>query len=164
MGYKIAGPPTIAKEIFRRALANRRSPALPLSDEAYDVCVGWGVNPAVALAFFVHESQAGTTGYARATKNWGNLRQGPGQRFNDGKFAYYVSWLVGLNDFCKLLRGSLYEGSGLRSVSQVLPRYAPTADNNNPQGYARAVNQMCEIWERLSGLGSVAQIIHRKEA
>lgn len=164
MDYKLVSASTISKDVFQRALNNRKSPVRALSDEAYDVCVGWGVNPAVALGFFVHESGAGTKGYAVVTKNWGNLRAGPGQRFNDGAFAYYVSWLVGLNDFCKLLRGPLYEGAGLKSVAKITPRYAPTAANNNPQGYAAAVNQMVETWERLSGLNRIMKILSGKEA
>lgn len=114
------------------------------------MCLAWEVDPAVALAFFVVESRTGTAGRARTSLNWGNLRAGSGAlRVRDG-FAEYASWVVSLNDFCKLLRGPLYEGAGLRTVRQVTPRYAPRADGNDPQAYADAVCQLVALWERLS--------------
>lgn len=147
--YRIASAPTILPGIFRNALAHRNSPVMWLADEAFNLCTEWGVNPAVALGFFVHESNAGTQGAAVATRNWGNLRAGPGEIDQTSGFARYASWLVGLNDFCKLLRGPLYEGAGLLTVSQVTPRYAPSADANDPTAYASAVNALCATWESL---------------
>ena len=153
--YPIVGPPTINRRLFRQALENRDSPVTPLADEAYNICLAWGVNPAVALAFFVHESNAGTRGAAVRTRNWGNLRRGPGQlrvahTGVSGAFGVYASWLVSLNDFCKLLTGPLYAGAGLRTVSAVTPKYAPAADRNNPTTYAAAVNEMIARWEQMT--------------
>ena len=157
--YTIVGPSTISLRVFRDALLHHSSPAivdlenthitLDLADELYDVAVAWGVNPAVALAFFVHESSMGTEGYAKQTKNWGNLRAGPAEMKNDGRFAYYSSWLVGLDDFCRLLTGPLYVKGGLDTVSKVTPRYAPSADANDPAQYAKAVNEQVAIWEAM---------------
>jgi len=157
--YPIVGPPTITRALFKRALENRKSPvdspAGELADEAYTICLAWGLNPAVALAVYVHESQAGTKGAARRTKNWGNLRKGPGQLRQvhtgvSGGFGEYASWLVSLNDFCKLLTGPLYVKAGLDTVSKVTPRYAPAADRNNPTSYAAFVNELIAHWEKLS--------------
>ncbi len=143
--HRIAGHPSISPAQFRKVLADYRSPALPISDECYMTCTHWGLDAAVALAFFLHESSAGTQGAARKTLNWGNLRSGPGQMDNDGQFAYYASWVVGLNDWCKLLRGSLYEGADLKTVSQVIPRYAPRSEND-VAAYVSAVNGMVDQW------------------
>ena len=155
----IVGPSTISLNVFRQALIHYNSPAVvdmenthistDLADELYDVAIAWGVNPAVALAFFVHESGAGTQGYARQTKNWGNLRSGPAELKNDGAFAVYSSWLVALDDFCRLLVGPLYVKGGLTTVSQVTPRYAPSADANDPAAYAAAVNAQVAVWEAM---------------
>ena len=153
--YKIASPTTISYRYFELALQNRKSPAQPLAAECFRVCEAWGVNPAVALAFFVHESNCGTRGAAVKTKNWGNLRSGPGAiRIADtgvsGGFGVYASWVVSLNDFCRLLRGQVYEGMELKTVRQVLPRYAPSGDNNNPTAYADFVNSQVSLWQRMS--------------
>jgi flagellum-specific peptidoglycan hydrolase FlgJ len=148
--YAIAGPATISLQIFTAALAHRQSPVAPLADEAYCISERWGVNPAVALGFFVNESSAGTVGIATSTRNWGNLRDGPGATHIYQGFAWYVSFLVSLNDWCKLLRGPLYEGAGHKTVSQVTPVYAPGSDNNDPIRYAAVVNFLCSEWESMS--------------
>ncbi len=148
--YAIAGPSTISPEIFREALVHRDSPVQNISGEAYAICVEWQINPACALGFFVNESNAGTAGAAVQTKNWGNLRAGPGAMRDEGGFAGYASFLVSLNYWSRLLRGPLYEGSGLTTVSAVTPRYAPSGDANDPTHYAEVVNGLVAEWETLS--------------
>jgi hypothetical protein len=157
--YKVMGPSTISLRVFRDALIHRVSPAVvdmenkhistDLADELYEIATAWGVNPAVALAFFVHESSAGTQGVAKTTKNWGNLRSGAASRTNIGDFAVYSAWAVGLDDFCRLVTGPLYAGDGLDTVSKVTPRYAPSADSNDPAAYAHAVNAQVAVWEAM---------------
>lgn len=151
--YLIASAPTISLDVFQRALEYRRSPVAPQAAEAYAICVERGVNPAVALGFFVHESNCGTAGRAVETHNWGNLRMGRGPRAvrNADGFAWYTDWLDGLRDFCERLRGPVYEGAGLLTVSQVVPKYAPPEDHNKPDIYIEAVNRLCAVWERMSG-------------
>lgn len=144
--HPIAGPPTITRETFTEALDHRHSPARPEADLLWETCLCWGVNPAVALGFFVHESSAGTAGIAVQTRNWGNLRAGYGAYKQASGFAWYSCWVVGLNDWCALLRGDLYERAGLGTVSQVTPRYAPSADANDPVEYAEAVNALVDSW------------------
>ena len=43
----------------------------------YNLGIKYGINPAYALAFFVHESGCGTKGVARFTKSLGNIRTTP---------------------------------------------------------------------------------------
>lgn len=154
--YTIAGKPTITPNVLRLALEHRHSPVQPEYLEIVQICLRWGVNPAVALGFFVNESSAGTAGAAVATLNWGNLREGPGQIKEQGGFGYYASFLVSLNDWCKLLLGPLYAGAGLLTVSQVTPKYAPGSDNNDPIRYAAVVNFLCTEWEAMSQSGGLA--------
>lgn len=148
--YSIAGIPRISNQMFLAALEHRNSPVTKFAREAYAILHAWGCDPAVGLGFFVHESGAGRAGAAVEHLNWGNLRSGPGMLRQVDGFALYASWLVSLNDWCALLRGPLYEGAGLLTVSEVTERYAPSADGNDPHGYAYAVNLMCAEWERLS--------------
>lgn len=148
--YLAVSAPRISRRLFRQALDHRRSPATGLGDELYKVCLGWSVDPAVALAMFTHESQCGTQGVAVRSLNFGNLRRGPGALKTVEGFAQYASWVVSCNDYCRLIAGPLYYGSGLRKVSEIIRRYAPSGDRNNPAQYAAAVNHMVEVWERLS--------------
>lgn len=147
--YEIQSEPTMSVGDFQSALIHRMSPVAKYALESWDICVRHGINPAVALATFIHESNAGNQGIATETLNWGNLRSGPGEYKNENGFAYYASFLISLNDYCLLMKGSLYAGSGLKTVSQITPRYAPSADNNDPSGYAYAVNSMCQQWETM---------------
>ena len=149
--HAIAGPATISPGIFQSALLHRKSPATDSAAVLYRIALAWGVNPAVALGFFVNESSAGTAGTAVKTRNWGNLRMGPGELGQAGGFATYADWTVSLNDWCKLLRGPLYEGAGLLTVSQVTPKYAPSDDANDPVRYAAVVNFLVQEWATLSG-------------
>lgn len=154
--YTIAHAPRISRRLFRQALINRKSPAAKVAEAAYAVCLAWGVDPAVALAFYVHESSAGTKGVAATSLNWGNLRIGRRAQINretaEGRpyFAFYTNWLSSLDDFCELLRSRLYEGDGRKTVREVLPRFAPALDRNDPTAYADFVNRSVETWERLS--------------
>lgn len=158
--YPIAAPPRVSPDVFHRALTRALSPAAAenLGGELYRVCVDRGVDPAIALAFFAHESSYGRAGLATTTKNWGNLRRSPTGRGvvreipGRGPFAHYLTWADSLHDFCVLLRGPIYEGRGRRTVSQVVPVYAPAGDGNAPLHYINRVNGMVEAWARASDL------------
>lgn len=149
---RIAAPPSMTDDAFVGVLESARSPAAPVAATCYAVCLSRGVDPAIALAFFQHESSYGTAGAARLTRNWGNLRAGKrayqvapvaGSR---GQFAWYHVWPESLMDFCELLRGPLYEGAGLVTVAQVIPKYAPSSDGNAPARYIAAVERAVAGW------------------
>ena len=151
---QIAAPPRISPERFHRVLLAGGSPAAGENTDQglYRICVDRGVDPAIALAFFRHESSFGTQGKAVTTLNWGNLRAGRRAYLiapvggAGGNFAWYRSWAEGLQDFCDLLRGRLYEGAGLTTVAQVVPKYAPASDNNVPARYIAAVEADVRRW------------------
>lgn len=141
-------PPRISPARFRAVLAQHASPALSQSDALYLICTQRGIDPAIALAFFVHESQCGTRGVATRTKNWGNLRKGQGnQLFNQRGWAYYDSWLKSLSDWCLLITAKYIQLWKLDTVGKALPKYAPQSDNNVPHRYAAAVCRMVSEWQ-----------------
>lgn len=132
-------------------LLNAHSPAAGNAHECYDICLIEGVNPAIALAFFLKESTYGTKGIAVRTKNWGNVRTpetvGVGTIINTprGQFVQYSSWVVSLADWCKRLKGPKYRG--LTTVEQVVPRYAPSSDGNNVTRYIDVVHAAVNAWK-----------------
>jgi hypothetical protein len=147
-----ASPPRIDETTFVGVLRLNVSPALAGGDlagrELYRICLATGVDPAVALAFFGHESKYGKLGLTAVhdLKNWGNVRSPEDRDLGTrvaipgrGYFAKYPTWQNGLLDWCYRLRGPKYEGAGLLTVEQVVPKYAPASDNNNPEAYIRAV-------------------------
>lgn len=147
--YAIRHAPDLAPGQFARILADADSPAAPEADAMEAALVAAGVSPAVALAFFRHESSYGRLGIAAdyATRSMGNVRTPfdlayggtlinvPGR----GQFARYPTWAAGAADWAARLLGPIYAGRGLHTVRAVLPVYAPTGDGNNPTRYADAV-------------------------
>ncbi len=64
-------------------------PAASDAAALYRIPLDRSLDPAVALAFFAHESTYGTAGVAVHSRNWGNLRRGPRALYVANGFAYY---------------------------------------------------------------------------
>src|SRR5438128_2528842 len=63
--YSVLSAPTITADFINRVLASYNSPAAGKGQALYNYGVQYGIDPAFALAFFLHESQFGTAGVAR---------------------------------------------------------------------------------------------------
>jgi hypothetical protein len=141
--------PTISPDLIDRVLVTYHSPAAGTGQELYDLGVQYGIDPAFALAFFLHESGFGTRGEARVTLSLGNLRCIPDNPCIDqdrGGYAAFSSWEDGYQAWYALIR-NLYVGKwGLTTVDQIIPRYAPTADHNNVAAYIAAVKHAITTW------------------
>ncbi len=112
----------------------------------YDLGVKYGIDPAYALAFYIHESAAGTKGVARFTHSIGNIRTTPGYKDYEG-YRSYDSYEQGIEDWYKLIKELYVEGWGLRTPTAIIQRYAPWGDNNNPDIYAANVMQLVDSWQ-----------------
>lgn len=149
--------PRISRVEFTRVLASVSSPATPWSCELYSALLDEHVDPAVALAFFYHESQCGNLGICHDydTKNWGNVRAPADASLGEvvaipgrGNFAKYPTWVNGLRDWCLRMKGPTYAGCGLTTVEAVLPKYAPAGDGNSPAEYINAVRGLVAQWQQ----------------
>ncbi len=143
--YQVDTAPTITVDRINAVLQEYNSPAAGTGQAFYDLGVRYGINPAVALAFFIHESAAGTKGVARVTNSVGNIRTTPGYRDYQG-YRAYDSWTAGIEDFYKLIRDLYLDGWGLHTVADILPRYAPAADNNDTGAYITNVQNLIDSW------------------
>ena len=112
------------------------------------------IDDAVALAFYVMESRAGTQGEAVLTHSFGNLRPMPGAPSLDG-YRLYSSWMESVTEWFKLLRSLYLDGLKLRTVEDIIPVYAPAADNNDPATMIAGIHQLVACWR-----GSVAACPH----
>lgn len=154
--YTILAAPRISRRTFAAVLLRAGSPAAGAADDAYDAAVSYGVDPAVLLAVFQHESNYGRAGVARSSRSWGNLRRSPSYPTVDG-FARYPTWAAGAADTARLLR--VYGKSAIRpgkntSTVQTFPYvWAPTGDGNAPDRYGdalvRAINAYRELGRKL---------------
>jgi hypothetical protein len=144
-GYELTGPPTISVAQIESVLAQYGSPAAGKGQALFDLGVRYGINPAYALAFFVHESGCGTKGVARSTRSIGNIRWTPGYDNFEG-YRIYPTWEEGMEDWYRLITDLYINGWGLRTVEQIVPRYAPWGDNNNPPAYIESVKWLVDSW------------------
>ncbi|HVB20323.1 MAG TPA: glucosaminidase domain-containing protein [Ktedonobacteraceae bacterium] len=143
--YSVIGKPTIAAAFINRVLAAYNSPAAGMGQQLYDLGVKYGIDPAFALAFFMHESTFGTAGMARTTLSLGNLRCIPAVPCNNG-YAQFSSWEQGFEAWYKLIRNLYVAQWGLVTVDQIIPTYAPSSDHNNVNGYIAALKHSIDTW------------------
>ena len=147
--YAVLGPPTISVNFINQVLASYGSPAAGKGQALYNYGVEYGIDPAFALAFFMHESEFGTTGVARVTLSLGNLRCIPDRNClntNDGGYAIMNSWEDGFEQWYKLIRNLYVAKWGLVTVDQIIPVYAPSSDHNNVAGYIAALKHIIDTW------------------
>lgn len=141
----ILGPPTISPQRIDAVLASYGSPAEGTGQVMYDLGVKYGIDPAYCLAFFIHESTAGTRGVATVTKSIGNIRTTAGYADYQG-YRMYDSWETGIEDWYLLIRDLYVDGWNLTTLEQILPVYAPPADNNDTPAYIATVRQLIASW------------------
>ena len=148
--YAVLGKPTITVAFINEVLVSYHSPAAGKGQALYDLGVKYGIDPAFALAFFLHESSMGTTGVARTTLSLGNLRCIPArpciQTGSNGYFAQMYSWEDGFEQFYKLIRNLYVSKWGLVTVDQIIPVYAPSSDHNDVQGYITILKHSVDAW------------------
>lgn len=159
MALTFQSSPRISQAQFRRVLQRGTnigaSPAAPLADECYAIIVGYGLDPAVALAFFAHESQFGLDGVAVHTTNWGNVRTpydpkraaGSHHDANYGDFVKFATWQDGLRDWCERIINRYINERKLATVEAAIPIYAPASDQNNESAYIGHVNRLIVRWQ-----------------
>jgi hypothetical protein len=143
--YDLTGAPTISVGKIEEVLRKYGSPAVGKGQVLYDLGVKYGMNPAFALAFFVHESGCGTKGVARFTHSLGNIRWTQGFDNYEG-YRSYPSWEAGMEDWFKLITDLYINGWGLRTVDAIIPVYAPSGDSNDPPSYIQSVKSMVDSW------------------
>jgi hypothetical protein len=137
---------SISPDIFADALRKAGSPAAPEAYSIYRVLNG-KVDHAVALGFFFKESSYGKLGVANQSKSWGNIRCTSGYSCvstnGNGSFRSYSTWTAGAADWVNLMyyyRDTLKKST----LEQILPTYAPAADNNNPPAYIKGVKDVAD--------------------
>jgi Mannosyl-glycoprotein endo-beta-N-acetylglucosaminidase len=143
--YSVLGKPTISADFINRVLTSYNSPAAGKGQTLYDMGVKYGIDPAFALAFFMHESSFGTQGEARVSLSLGNLRCIPNYKCQDG-YAWFSSWDDGFQAWYELIRNLYVSQWGLTTVSQIIPKYAPTSDNNDEAAYIAALKHAIDTW------------------
>jgi len=150
----VQGRPTISVEQIERVLAEWNSPAAGQGQAIYDLGLKYGIDPAIFLAFFIHESGAGSSPAwagrkpdGTFTHNAGNIICTPGWAACFGRFRDYGSWAEGIEDWYKLISELYIGGWQLTTVERIIPKYAPAADNNDEGAYISSVRNLVQTWQ-----------------
>jgi Mannosyl-glycoprotein endo-beta-N-acetylglucosaminidase len=146
--YSVIGKPSLSVDFMNSVLAYYHSPAAGKAQALYDDGLKYGLDPAYALAFFMHESTFGTAGVARATLSLSNMRCVPEYAcFNQGGgYARFNSWEQGFEAWFKLIRNLYIAQWSLITIDQIIPVYAPSSDHNNVQGYIASLKHTINTW------------------
>ena len=144
--YSVVSNPSLAADFINQVLSYYHSPAAGKGQALYDLGKQYGIDPGFALAFFMHESSFGTQGEATKSLSLGNIRCIPNYRCEDN-FAQFDSWEDGFKAWYQLIRNLYVDQWGLTTVEQIIPRYAPQADNNNEQAYIAALKHAIDTWK-----------------
>jgi hypothetical protein len=155
MAILFRSPPRISQAQFVSVLERFHSPCAPIAAECYNIVRGHGLDPAVALGFFAHESTFGTKGVAVETKSWGNVRKAfrPERAIGSHprNFAIFRSWQDSLDDWCERINQRYIDERGLDTIEKAIPVYAPSDDNNNVQRYIEHVTELIHKWSKEDG-------------
>jgi serine/threonine protein kinase len=143
--YVVLGNPSITADFINQVLSAYKSPAVGKGQALYDLGVQYGIDPVFALAIFMHESSFGTQGEATKSLSLGNLHCIPNFRCEDN-FAQFDTWEDGFKAWYQLIRNLYVAQWGLTTVDQIIPRYYPTADNNNDDAYIAALKHAIDTW------------------
>jgi hypothetical protein len=151
--YPILHSPTISLSAFSSILRAAGSPAAPEAAGVYNAFIQYGVDPAVGLALFQHESGFGRAGVAVRTHGIGNLRYygqadaSPVKTTRNGTFAGYANWTAGALGTARLLASTSYGKSKDHATVRTFPfRWAPAADHNKPAEYGASLARNIAKW------------------
>lgn len=156
----IKGPPSCTVDQIQEFLTKMGSPAAKeegFSQALYDACTDRGIDPAVAVGFFLQESTCGKFGRANANHSLGNIKgTSPESHQSDGTFRKYETWAEGARDWARLIDESYVQKRGLETMSQVISVYAPSSDGNNERQYVATVKGVVENFKKQNGGSAVA--------
>ena len=159
--YSVLGLPTITAAQIDHILRTAHSPAQGTGAAVYALSLTYYIDDAFALAFFQHESTFGTRGEAQLSLSPGNLRCIPdaacvntlGQPCEAGQSCYaaFPTWEAGFEAWYKLIRTLYVDTWKLTTIEQIIPRYAPNADNNNEAAYIASVEASVATFRKVQG-------------
>lgn len=149
--HRLQGAPSVTPDQIDQILASYGSPAAGTGSQWYNLGLQYGIDPAFAVAFFIHESSAGTN------PAWAGIKSGGGTTHNVGniicagyptcygRFRDYPSWEAGIEDWYRLISVEYIKGRGTLTVQEIIPIYAPSFEND-VQGYINVVTQLVDGW------------------
>lgn len=159
---EMRGAPTMTASEIDDVLKTLGSPAVGIGQYLFDEGTRRNIDPAMALAFFIKESTAGTKGLAVHSLSFGNIKgEGPAGSYKGHRA--YNSFQEGAADWFRLmdevyLRPREQGGHGFTHLSQVIHKYAPSSDGNNEQKYVADVKGWIQGWSARSAIAQNSEV------
>jgi hypothetical protein len=154
--YHFQSAPSLTAVQIDQILASYGSPAVGTGIYWHELGIRYNIDPAFGIAFFIHESSAGTNpnwaGFkpdGSTTHNVGNIICA-GYPTCYGRFRDYDSWATGIEDWYRLIDREYIQDRGVTTLSEIIPIYAPAVEND-VQGYINTVAAMIDDW-RVNGV------------
>ena len=151
--HSVLGKPSISADDVDAILAQYKSPAQGTGKIWIELGEKYDINPAYALAFFIHESSAGTNPRwdgmkpdGSTTHNIGNISCAGYPRCL-GRWRDYGSWEEGIEDWYRVIHDEYIQGRGIQTVEQIMPIYAPSFEND-VDNYIQTVVILVDGWRR----------------
>lgn len=155
----IKGAPTSTVEQIQAFLEQSNSPAAReqgFAKNLYEACTKRGIDPSVALGFFLVESTMGRFGRGHNNKSLGNIRgRSPESGQTDGQFRRYATWSEGARDWARLIDEAYVNKRGHQTLSQVVRVYCPGSEGSIRK-YVSNVKGVVESFKRKNNGRSVA--------
>jgi hypothetical protein len=149
--YRLQSPPSLTSGQIDDILRSYESPATGTGEVWYSLGMQYGIDPAFALVFFVHESTAGTHANWIGNKPDGTTTHNIGNIICAGyetcyrNYRDYPSWRAGIEDWYRLIDSEYIEQRGLTTIADVIPVYAPP--RATPE-YISSLEYMVDAWRR----------------
>jgi murein DD-endopeptidase MepM/ murein hydrolase activator NlpD len=143
--YTIVAPPSITVEGIEIVLARYHSPAQGFGPVFYQLGVQYGIDPIYALAFFAHESHAGTRGLSATLHSIGMLRAAPGEPQQQG-YRAYATWEAGIQDWYLTMRTHYVGELGVTQAAAIASRYAGPDDPQDLASFAGNIQRLVDGW------------------
>ncbi|MFP4437486.1 MAG: hypothetical protein ACLFVO_09585 [Chloroflexaceae bacterium] len=132
----VRGKPSLSAEKVDAILVSYGSPATGSGPAWVTHSERYGIDNAVALAFFIHESSAGTNPRwsgikpdGSTTRNVGNI-ECAGYHRCFGRWRDYETWDEGIEDWYRLIAFGYIQRRGVTTVEEIIPIYAPVFEND----------------------------------
>lgn len=151
----LVSAPRVTADEIDQILARWNSPAVGTGQDWVNAGLATGLDPAYAVAFFIHESGAGSNPNWAGYKPDGSTSHNPGNIICAGwagacygRFRDYPSWKEGIQDWFVLIDREYVEDRGISNVYDILRVYAPAGppDYNDPDGYGDHVVSLVTCW------------------
>jgi murein DD-endopeptidase MepM/ murein hydrolase activator NlpD len=152
----VVGGPTVTADQIDAILKGMGSPAAGTGASWIAAGQAVGIDPAFAVAFFIHESSAGTNAQwagikadGSTTHNVGNIICA-GYPTCYGRFRDYGSWDTGITEWFHLIdteyvHGAALHGNNLTTLRDIISIYAPSSEND-VEAYIGSVAGMVRKW------------------